>query len=337
MTNKKRTVSWLAGLLSAAAMLGGPIAHAKEKLTLQLPWVVQTQFAGYYVAKAKGFYDKAGLDVTIKAGGPDTSVGQVIAAGGADVVVNWLPTALASREKGLPLVNIGQIFKDSGQMLTCRADAGVKEPQDLRGKTLGVWFSGKEFPFLTWMSNLNIPTDGSAQGVKVVKLGYNVDPLLQKQAACISTTSYNEYWQVIDGGLKAEDLVNFRYSDHDVSLLEDGFYVLEDRLKDEAFEDTLARFVAASFEGWRYAIAHPDEAVEIVLDEDQSGSKTPQQQKRMLLETAKLLNLEANGKLDEADYNRTVNILLSGKSDPVIAKQPEGAWTHRITDKANAK
>lgn len=336
MSIKKTSLSWLAAFAGAAAMLTST-AQASEKITLQLPWVVQTQFAGYYVAKAKGLYEQAGLDVTIKPGGPDTSVGQVIAAGGADVVVNWLPTALASREKGLPLVNVAQIFKDSGQMLTCRADAGIKEPQDLRGKTLGVWFSGKEFPFLTWMSNLNIPTDGSAQGVKVVKLGYNVDPLLQKQTDCISTTAYNEYWQVIDGGLKPEELVNFRYSDHDVSLLEDGFYVLEDRLKDAKFQDALARFVAASFKGWEYAVAHPDEAVEIVLDADESGSKTATQQKRMLLETAKLLNLDAKGKLDPADYERTVEILLGGKSDPVIRKRPENAWTHNITDKANAQ
>ena len=126
--------------------------------TLQLKWVTQAQFAGYYVAKDKGFYKEAGLDVTIKPGGPDIAPPQVIAGGGADVIVDWMPSALASREKGVPLVNIAQPFKRSGMMLTCRNDTGIKTPADFKGKTLGVWFFGNEYPFLSWMSQLGIPT-----------------------------------------------------------------------------------------------------------------------------------------------------------------------------------
>ncbi len=120
--------------------------QAKEKLTLQLKWVTQAQFAGYFVAKDKGYYDKVGLDVTIKPGSPDIAPTQVIAGGGADVIIDWMPAALATREKGVPLVNITQIFKRSGMMLTCRMDSGIKTPADFRGKTLGVWFFGNEYP-----------------------------------------------------------------------------------------------------------------------------------------------------------------------------------------------
>ena len=120
--------------------------QAKEKLTLQLKWVTQAQFAGYFVAKDKGYYDKVGLDVTIKPGSPDIAPTQVIAGGGADVIIDWMPAALATREKGVPLVNIAQIFKRSGMMLTCRKDSGIKTPADFRGKTLGVWFFGNEYP-----------------------------------------------------------------------------------------------------------------------------------------------------------------------------------------------
>ena len=120
--------------------------QAKEKLTLQLKWVTQAQFAGYFVAKDKGYYDEVGLDVTIKPGGPDIAPAQVIAGGGADVIIDWMPSALATREKGVPLVNIAQIFKRSGMMLTCRKDSGIKTPADFRGKTLGVWFFGNEYP-----------------------------------------------------------------------------------------------------------------------------------------------------------------------------------------------
>ena len=129
----------------------------------------------------------------------------------------------------MPLVNIAQPFKRSGMMLTCRKDTGVTKPEDFKGKTLGVWFFGNEYPFLSWMGKLGIPTDGGADGVKVLKQGFNVDPLLQKQAACISTMTYNEYWQVIDAGIKPEELVVFKYEDQGVATLEDGLYVLEEQ------------------------------------------------------------------------------------------------------------
>ena len=138
--------------------------QAAEKVTIQLKWVTQAQFAGYFVAQDKGYYQAEGLDVTIKPGGPDIATPQVIAGGGADVIVDWMPSALASREKGVPLVNIAQIFKKSGLMLTCRKDSGIKSPSDFRGKTLGVWFYGNEYPFLSWMSKLGIPTTGGSNG-----------------------------------------------------------------------------------------------------------------------------------------------------------------------------
>src|SRR3979409_72021 len=113
-------------LVLALLALGNSVAFAQDKLTLQLKWVTQAQFAGYYVAKDKGFYKDEKLDVTIKAGGPDVAPPQVIAGGGADVVVDWMPSALATREKGGPLVNISQTYKKSGLMLTCRAETGIK-------------------------------------------------------------------------------------------------------------------------------------------------------------------------------------------------------------------
>src|SRR5271157_3851159 len=119
----KKTIFAVAG---AAAILAAGAARADDKVTLQIKWVTQAQFAGYYVAKDKGFYKEEGLDVTIKPGGPDISPEQVLAGGGADVVLDWMPGALAAREKGVPMVNIAQPFKHSGMEMTCRADTGVK-------------------------------------------------------------------------------------------------------------------------------------------------------------------------------------------------------------------
>lgn len=307
-------------------------AQAADELTLQLKWVTQAQFAGYYVALDKGFYKDADLDVTIKPGGPDIAPTQVVAGGGADVVVEWMPAALAARERGLPLVNIAQPFKSSGMMLTCLKESGVTAPTDFPGRTLGVWFFGNEYPFLSWMSQLGISTEGG-DGVTVLKQGFNVDPLLQKQADCISTMTYNEYWQVIDAGINADQLVTFKYEDQGVATLEDGLYTLEDNLSDPAMVDKLTRFVAASMQGWKYAEENPEEAADIVLENDATGAQTEKHQVRMMGEIAKL-TAGSNGALDPADYERTVATLLAGGSDPVISKAPEGAWTHAITDAA---
>ncbi len=319
--------------LAGAMALGASMAQAADDVTLQLKWVTQAQFAGYYVAKDKGFYDEEGLNVTIKPGGPDVAPAQVIAGGGADVVLDWMPSALASREKGLGLVNIAQPFKSSGMMLTCRKDAGVASPADFAGKTLGVWFYGNEYPFLSWMSKLGLKTDGSDGGVTVLKQGFNVDPILQGQAACVSTMTYNEYWQIIDAGLSPDDLTVFKYEDQGVATLEDGMYVLEDSLKDAAFKDKMVRFVRASMKGWKWAETHPDDAAMIVLENDATGAQTEKHQKRMMGEIAKL-TAGSDGTLDPADYQRTVDSLMKGGSDPVITKAPEGAWTHEITDLA---
>lgn len=326
----------LTGAVLALGLAGATAAAAQEEVTLQLKWVTQAQFAGYYVAQAKGFYEAENLEVTILPGGPDIAPTQVMAGGGADVVVDWLPSALAAREKGLPLVNIAQPFKSSGMMLTCLKESGVETPADFAGKTLGVWFGGNEYPFLNWMSTLGLATDGSPGGVTVLKQGFNVDPLLQKQAACVSTMTYNEYWQVIDAGITPDQLVTFKYEDQGVATLEDGLYVLEDRLQDPAFVDRMVRFVRASMKGWKYAEANPDEAAMIVLENDETGAQTEPHQKRMMGEIAKL-TAGSNGALDPADFDRTVEKLLAGGSDPVITKVPEGAWTHAITDLALAE
>jgi NitT/TauT family transport system substrate-binding protein len=329
MKNKYKISSLVAGLTLAAS---SSFLQAADDVTLQLKWVTQAQFAGYYVAQDQGFYEAEDLNVTIKPGGPDVAPPQVIAGGGADVVVDWMPSALASREKGLALVNIAQPFKSSGMMLTCRKDSGITSPADLKDKTLGVWFYGNEYPFLSWMSKLGLATDGSDGGVTVLKQGFNVDPILQKQAHCVSTMTYNEYWQIIDAGLDADELLTFKYEDQGVATLEDGLYVLEKNLSDAAFVDKMARFVRASMKGWEWARANPDAAADIVLEQDETGAQTEEHQRRMMAEVNKLT--VNGGKLSVADYQRTVDTLMNGGSDPVISAVPAGAWTQKVWDAA---
>jgi len=314
-------------LIASAVSLAAFQAVAADKLTLQLKWVTQSQFAGYYVAKDKGFYEEEGLEVEIKPGGPDIAPEQVIAGGGADVIVDWMGGALAAREKGVPLVNIAQPFKKAGMELVCPANGPVKTEADFKGHILGVWFYGNEYPFFAWMNKIGLKTDGGPDGVTVLKQSFDVQPLIQKQADCISVMTYNEYWQLIDAGYKPEDLVVFNYTAMGNDLLEDGLYALEDKLKDPAFEDKMVRFVRASMKGWKYATDNPDEAAGIVVD---NGGQDENHQKRMMGEIAKLID-NADGKLITAAYDRTAKALLDQK---IITKEPAGAWTADITDKA---
>ena len=168
-------VLWVVGL--------GPARAAEDPVVLQLKWLPDSQFAGYFVADAKGFYRNAGLAVTIKPGGPDLDPTPVLAKGDADVAVDWMPAALANRERGAPVVNFAQIFQRSGMQLTCRRDSGVRRPADLKGKTLAVWFAGNQYPFLAWMAKLGLKTEGANADISVTRLGAGVEPLVENKAA----------------------------------------------------------------------------------------------------------------------------------------------------------
>jgi len=318
----------LVGMLAGALALGATASFAADPVTLQLKWVTQAQFAGYYVAKDKGFYSEEGIDITIKPGGPDVAPEQVIAGGGADVIVDWMGGALAARDKGVGLVNIAQPFKKSGLLMICPKDGPVQTEADFKGHTLGVWFFGNEYPFYAWMNKLGVPTDGGADGVNVLKQSFDVEPLIQKQADCISVMTYNELGQAIDAGYTLDKLVVFNYTDLGNDLLEDGLYAMEDKLADPAFADRMTRFVRASMKGWQYAIEHPDEAAQIVIDNDESGAQTLDHQLYMMGEVAKLVDPN-DAALNLDAYSRTEKALLDQK---IIATQPSGAYTTAITD-----
>ena len=143
-------------LSTVAALLVATVAQAADDVKLQLQWVTQAQFAGYYVALDKGYYSDEGLNVTILPGGPDIAPPQVLAGGGADVMLNWMPSALAARERGLPVVNIAQPFKSSGLMLSCWKDTGIKSPADFKGKTIPKFTSRFFFPKLDAINVLRL-------------------------------------------------------------------------------------------------------------------------------------------------------------------------------------
>lgn len=315
----------LAGTMALAAM---PSAFAADALTLQLKWVTQAQFAGYLVAEAKGFYDEEDIDLTILPGGPNIAPEQVIAGGGADIIVTWMAAGMAARESGVPLVNIAQPFKRSGLMMICPVEKEIKTVADFPGHTLGVWFFGNEYPFFAWMNKEGIATDGSAGGVTVLQQSFDIQPMIQGQADCISVMTYNEYGQALDAGYGPDNLTIFNYTEMGNDLLEDGLYVLEDSLSDPAKVDAYTRFVRASMKGWAYALENPEEAAQIVVDSDETGAATLEHQLYMVGEVSKLVDA-TDPALNMETYDRTVKALLD---QSIIKAQPEGAYTTVVTD-----
>ena len=312
-------------MIGAAVLLASlalPQAHANDKVTLQLRWLPQAQFAGYYVAAAKGYYKAEGLDVVILPGGPNINTLQSAPKNQADVVVQHMTDVLVGRESGVELVNIAQIFSRSGLMLTCKKSSGIETTKDFKGKTLGIWVGGTESAFMSWMLKLGYQP---GTDFKVLKQGFSIDPLLTNQAACISTMSYNEYLQLMDAGLKETELTRFFYEDQGAATLEDGLYVLEDRLNDPAFVAKTAKFLRASLKGWKDAVKNPDEAAKILVESDKTGNMIFKVQKRQMENVAKLIGNPDNAKLgymDQAAYKRTVKILMSGGNNAMIKKDP---------------
>ncbi len=320
---------FITGLLAGALALStAPAAMAADALTLQLKWVTQAQFAGYLVAEAKGFYDEEDLDITILPGGPNIAPEQVIAGGGADIIVTWMAAGMSARDNGVPLVNIAQPFKRSGLMMICPTETGITSEADFPGHTLGVWFFGNEYPFFAWMNKLGLATDGSEGGVTVLQQSFDIQPMIQGQADCISVMTYNEYGQALDAGYGPDNLTIFNYTEMGNDLLEDGLYVMEDTLDDPAKVDAYARFVRASMKGWAYALENPDEAAEIVVEMDDTGAAEFDHQRYMVEEVSKLVDPD-DPALDMATYDRTVQALLD---QSIIKAAPEGAYTTVVTD-----
>lgn len=318
----------IAGLLTSALALGVAPAFAQDALTLQLKWVTQAQFAGYLVAESKGFYDEENLDITILPGGPNIAPEQVIAGGGADIIVTWMAAGMSARDNGVPLVNIAQPFKRSGLMMICPTETEITEVADFPGHTLGVWFFGNEYPFFAWMNKEGIATDGSEGGVTVLQQSFDIQPMIQGQADCISVMTYNEYGQALDAGYGPDNLTIFNYTELGNDLLEDGLYVMEDSLEDPAKVDAYTRFVRASMKGWQYAVDNPDEAAQIVVDMDDTGAAELAHQRYMVEEVSKLVD-PSDPALDMATYDRTVQALLD---QGIVKAAPEGAYTTVVTD-----
>ncbi len=257
----------------AAVATAATDRKAATKVTLQLKWVTQAQFAGYYAALEKGYYDKAGLDVSIKVGGPSITPETVVAGKRAEFGLDWLPNLLATREKGSKLVSIAQVFARSGMTELTWRDSGINTIAKMQGKKVGVWCCGNEPELFAALQKNGIDHSDSGD-VTIVNQPFDMQLFLKRQVDAAAAMTYNELAQVLEtknpktGKLYTlKDLNVFKMSDPKVGtgMLEDNVFVREDWLADKANQDTAVKFLKASFQGWIYCRDHQAECVNIVL------------------------------------------------------------------------
>lgn len=322
-------------LVACGAPETGGSAAAKDKVTLQLKWVAQGQFAGYYAAEDQGYYDAENLDVTIRPGGPDIVPEQVVAGGQAQFGINWLPSLLSNREQGVPLVNIAQVFQYSGMREISWKESNINSPADLRGKRVAVWLGGNEFELFATLAKYNIDKD---KDVTIVKQPFDMNMLLNKEVDAAAAMTYNEYFQVLSAGYKPEDLNMIDFNQEGTAMLEDGIFTTEEFLKDAKNKDIAARFLRASFKGWQFCQEKPAECVKIVLKQDQTGVMKEDAQRWQVDEINKLIFpqpacAKGLGYMCPEQFKQTADIAL--KFGVITKPADEAAYTDEIWQMAS--
>jgi len=334
---KRKWYVLAATLVVATSLVGAGFATAGwsnseqklTKVTLQSKRVVQSQFAGYYAAKAKGFYKQAGLDVRIKVGGPEISPEQVVLGRQAEFGINWFPSLLQQRDTGSDLVNIGQVYARSGTTEVTFKSSGINTFKQMRGKKFGVWILGNEFEQRAALVKNGIDPD---KDVTVVKQNFDMLAFLKGEIDAASAMTYNELAQVLEvqnpatGKLyQLSDLNVFKYSALGTGMLQDGIFVRGDWIKDKANQDTAVKFLEASFRGWIYCRDHFKECVNIVLA---NGPALPRGHQTWQMNEVNALiwpNRLGVGIMDPVEYKRTVGIAHTYK----VIKKPATRASYR--------
>jgi NitT/TauT family transport system substrate-binding protein len=311
-------------------------------VTLQLQWFFQSQFAGYLAAVDQGLYEARCLNVEILEGGVDIVPQQVLADGGADFAISWVPKALASREAGADIVDIAQIFQRSGTLQVSLASSGISSPEDFEGRTVGNWGFGNEYEVFAALGQAGLDP---ADDVTLVQQNFDMVGLLDGSIDAAEAMTYNEYAQVLEavnpetGELYTpDDLSVISYEEIGVGMLQDAIWADGARLEDEAYVDVATRFVAASIEGWAHCRDNPEACRDIVVA---AGSQLGEShQLWQMNEINKLIwpAEEGIGYINGDAWDRTVEIALNTpnlEGATVLTAEPsEGAYTNDIVSAA---
>ena len=291
-----------------------------DKVKLQLKWLPQSQFMGYYVAANKGYYKEEGLDVEILPGGSDIIPEQNVYNGVADIGVTWVSSLMTYQAQGYELQEVAQPFQKSGFLLVSKKDKGINSPADLKGKKVGNWFGGNEYEVLALLEKYKLDKNSD---LELVQQDYTMDQVQEGSIDVASAMTYNEFGLLLENGISKDDLNVIDMNDEDVAMLEDCLFVNSEWASKN--EDVLVRFLRASIKGWQDACKDPDAAGKIVYDVDQSVSL--EHQTYMAQEVAKLVSPEGFdsskiGQIDMDAVKQTAKFLklynkdLAG--DPVV-------------------
>jgi NitT/TauT family transport system substrate-binding protein len=317
-------------------------APTGAKLKLQLQWVAQAQFGGYYAAVDQGFYKNAGLDVEIIEAGTDTVPATVLATGAADFAISWVPKALAVREAGAKVTDIAQIFQRSGTLQVSFKDKGITSAELFKGKKIGNWGFGNEYEIFAALTKAGLDP---AKDVTLLKQDFNMEGLLSGDIDAAEAMTYNEYAQVLEaknpttGKLYAPDDLNVvSYEKEGVGMLQDAVWADQAKLSDPAYCGEAIAFVKASLQGWAFCRDNPEKCRDIVVAK---GSKLgASHQLWQMNEINKLIwpSTIGVGVIDQAAWDRTIATAtgtknLDGKT--VLTKQPDPeSWTNDIVNEA---
>ncbi len=323
----------------------GGECEATDSIKLQLQWVTQAQFAGYFAAADQGYFADRCLEVELIENPPDVTPQQQLADGSVDFAIAWVPKALATREAGANIVNIAQTFQRSGTLQVSFADAGITEPADFAGKNIGNWGFGNEYEVFAALSEAGLDP---ATDVNLVTQNFDMLGLLSGDIDAAEAMTYNEYAQVLEaenpetGELyQPEDFNVISYEEVGVGMLQDAVWADGERLEsDDAYRDIAVRFLAASFEGWAYCRDNPESCRDIVVA---AGSQLGNShQLWQMNEVNKLMWPAENGIgfIDQAAWDRTVEIAQSTpnlEGTTVLTAPPtEGAFTNDLVEEAHA-
>lgn len=285
--------------------------HSKALIpaTLQLQWVTQTQFAGYYVALDKGWYRDEGIELILKPGGPDITPVDLVSAGTSDFGTSLLADLVVAIGKGKPVISIGQIQQANGLLLIAKKDSGIKQPKDFLGKRIGVWMGSWESQFNALLAKEGL----NFNDVNLVAQGWSMKPFLRGELDVASAMIYNEYHVVLESGVKPEELNIIDYANYGLDFPGDVLFTSHQMLKKDP--SLCRRMLRASLKGWQYAIEHPEEAADIVLKFDNSGIQTKQHQLSMVKEITKLVQVRGRrlGYTDEVTVKRMIGLLVDYK------------------------
>jgi NitT/TauT family transport system substrate-binding protein len=316
-------------VVAASFAAAGTSSSKTTKVTLQLKWVAQAQFAGYFAAAAKGYYKQAGLDVKIKLGGPDISPEQVVLGGGAEFGINWFPSLLAQRDTGNDLVDIAQVFARSGTTEVTWKSSGIDSFKKMKGKKFGVWILGNEFEQEAALVKNGLDPH---KDVTLVKQNFDVLPFLKHEIDATSAMTYNELAQILEaknpktGKLYTlKDLNVFKMSSLGTGMLQDGIFVKGSWIKDKSHQATAVKFLTASLHGWIYCRDHYKDCVNYVL---KAGTALPRGHQTWQMNEINALiwpNKLGVGIMDPAQYKTTANIAYKFK----VIKKPASKASYR--------